>query len=158
MKKHALTIWTFELRKKLYVALVKRFGPMYAWPYRRHPGNAKVFEAFCEEMCDKLSIGLKRKIQSGGAVANQIAFVTTRQKRFKSYHYFWSYMQNWYAAIKAGFARPCDLPTNAAFDLSDEVMAQHYSPKAKKGKEVAWYAEPPGRVARLKAEKKSRIK
>jgi len=133
-------IWSIEALNNMFFELAEEHDMMHKWPEQRNPTDKEGFRLFCIRKAKELS--RDDYVVTPGAVQQQIAFVTTRPKKYNNIGHIWTWIRNWHAAIEAGFARPVDLPSNIAFDLSYDLMLQHAPPK-KKSTKPRWYEQQP---------------
>lgn len=100
--------WTDAVYYALYSELVSRFGPKKSWGKKRSPSNTKEFKEWLSEVANNIS-ELTNQPVSAGAVAQQLQFAITKQKKISKRH-ITPFLANKYWGKRTGFLETQDLP------------------------------------------------
>jgi hypothetical protein len=117
---HEPEIWTGDVRRVLYMRLVKQFGPSAGWKKVNSPGRGRdsEFERFCEAFANV--VGAK----SGGAVKHQIRFAMPETKHGSKWgRHAQTAILNKAAALEAGFIKDRQLPDLVAVARASKKKA-----------------------------------
>jgi hypothetical protein len=98
------TLWTQEMRRKMYSRLSKEIAPHQNWDAKIKPiWKKQQYAQILSELADEFSL-------EASAIQQQINFATTTQAELKNRSHIRTFILNKAAAIEVGFIATPELP------------------------------------------------
>jgi hypothetical protein len=122
---HQPKIWTGNIRRVLYMRLVRRFGPSGKWKKTFSPGRGldEEFDEFCKAFAN--AVGAK----SGEAVKHQIRFAMPETEHGSTWgRHAQTAILNKTAALETGFITDSQLPNLTAVGRTPKKAGKRSAP------------------------------